>query len=194
MKFPKLSEQPTSRSITDVFAGYNHNLRIGDGEFYDEENMCSDDYPLLSVRRKRGVYAAPTAPQGLIAKDSLCYVDGTKLVINDQRIEMNLSTAAEKCPKSLISMGAYVIIMPDKKYINTVEVSDRGSIEASFQSGSSVRFSLCTAEGDGVEAVASETAPDEPGNGAYWLDTSGDKHALKVYSSAADLWTTVATT
>lgn len=194
MKFPKLSEQPTSRSITDVFAGYNHNLRIGDGEFYDEENMCSDDYPLLSVRRKRGVYATPTAPQGLIAKDSLCYVDGTKFVINDQRIEMNLSTDAEKCPKSLISMGAYVIIMPDKKYINTVEVSDRGSIEASFQSGSSVRFSLCTAEGDGVEAVASETAPEEPRNGAYWLDTSGEKHALKVYSSATDIWTTVATT
>lgn len=194
MKFPKLAEQPTSRSITDVFAGYNHNLRIGDGEFYDEENMCSDDYPLLSVRRKRGVYASPAAPQGLIAKDSLCYVDGTKFVINDQRIEMNLSTAAEKCPKSLISMGAYVIIMPDKKYINTVEVSDRGSIEASYQSGSSVRFSLCTAEGDGVEAVASETAPEEPGNGAYWLDTSGEKHALKVYSSATDIWTTVATT
>lgn len=194
MRFPKLSEQPTSRSITDVFAGYNHNLRIGDGEFYDEENMCSDDYPLLSVRRKRGVYASPAAPQGLIAKDSLCYVDGTKFVINDQRIEMNLSTAAEKCPKSLISMGAYVIIMPDKKYINTVEVSDRGNIEASFQSGSSVRFSLCTAEGAGVEAVASETAPEEPGNGAYWLDTSMKKHALKVYSSATDIWTTVATT
>lgn len=194
MKFPKLSEQPTSRSITDVFAGYNHNLRIGDGEFYDEENMCSDDYPLLSTRRARGVYASPTAPQGLIAKDSLCYVDGTKFVINGQRIEMNLSTAAEKCPKSLISMGAYVIIMPDKKYINTVETRDRGSIEASFQSGSSVQFSLCTAEGDGVEAVASETAPEEPGNGAYWLDTSGEKHALKVYSSAADIWTAVATT
>nr|DAH69934.1 MAG TPA: stabilization protein [Caudoviricetes sp.] len=194
MRFPKLSEQPTSRSITDVFAGYNHTIRIGDGEFYDEENMCSDNYPLLSTRRARGVYASPAAPQGLIAKDALCYVDGTKFVINNQRIEMNLSTAAEKCPKSLISMGSYVIIMPDKKYINTVEVSDRGNIEASYQSGSSVRFSLCTAEGADVEAVASETAPEEPGNGAYWLDTSGKKHALKVYSSATDIWTAVATT
>ena len=41
MKFPKLNEQPTSRSITDIFAGYNHNLRISDGEFYDEENLLS---------------------------------------------------------------------------------------------------------------------------------------------------------
>ena len=194
MKFPKLAEQPTSRSITDVFAGYNHNLRIGDGECYDEENMCSDNYPLLSVRRQRGVYASPAAPQGLIAKDALCYVDGSKFVINGKAIEMDLSTAAAKCPKSLISMGAYVIIMPDKKYINTVETSDRGSIEASYQSMAGVRFSLCTAEGAGVEAVASAAAPEKPGNGAYWLDTSGEKHALKVYSSAADIWTTVATT
>lgn len=194
MKFPKLAEQPTSRSITDVFAGYNHNLRIGDGEFYDEENMCSDNYPLLSVRRQRGVYASPAAPQGLIAKDALCYVDGSKFVINGRAIEMDLSTAAAKCPKSLISMGAYVIIMPDKKYINTVETNDRGSIEASYQSMAGVRFSLCTAEGAGVEAVASAAAPEKPSNGAYWMDTSGEKHALKVYSSAADIWTTVATT
>lgn len=194
MKFPKLAEQPTSRSITDVFAGYNHNLRIGDGEFYDEENMCSDNYPLLSVRRQRGVYASPAAPQGLIAKDALCYVDGSKFVINGRAIEMDLSTAAAKCPKSLISMGAYVIIMPDKKYINTVEINDRGSIEASYQSMAGVRFSLCTAEGAGVEAVASAAAPEKPSNGAYWLDTSGEKHTLKVYSSAAGIWTSVATT
>lgn len=194
MRFPKLAEQPTSRSITDVFAGYNHNLRIGDGECYDEENMCSDNYPLLSVRRQRGVYASPAAPQGLIAKDALCYVDGSKFVINGRAIEMDLSTAAAKCPKSLISMGAYVIIMPDKKYINTVETSDRGSIEASYQSMAGVRFSLCTAEGAGVEAVASAAAPEKPSNGAYWLDTSGEKHALKVYSSAAGIWTSVATT
>ena len=194
MKFPKLAEQPTSRSITDVFAGYNHNLRIGDGEFYDEENMCSDNYPLLSVRRQRGVYASPAAPQGLIAKDALCYVDGSKFVINGRAIEMDLSTEAAKCPKSLISMGAYVIIMPDKKYINTVETNDRGSIEASYQSMAGVRFSLCTAEGAGVEAVASAAAPEKPSNGAYWLDTSGEKHTLKVYSSAAGIWTSVATT
>lgn len=194
MKFPKLAEQPTRRSITDVFAGYNHNLRIGDGEFYDEENMCSDNYPLLSVRRQRGVYASPAAPQGLIAKDALCYVDGSKFVINGRAVEMNLSTAAAKCPKSLISMGAYVIIMPDKKYINTVETNDRGSIEASYQSMAGVRFSLCTAEGAGVEAVASAAAPEKPSNGAYWLDTSGEKHTLKVYSSAAGIWTSVATT
>ena len=195
MIFPKLTELPASRRVTDVFSGYNHNLRIGDGEFYDEENMCSDNYPLLSVRRQRGVYASPAATQGLIAKDALCYVDGSKFVINGKAIEMNLSTEAEDCPKSLVSMGAYVIILPDKKYINTVEVSDRGSMEATYTSTGEVTFSLCTADGGSYgDVITSAAAPENPANGAYWLDVSGEQHALKVYSSATGVWSTVATT
>ena len=195
MQYPTLTEQATTRQIIDVFGGYNHNLRIGDGEFYDERNLCSDDYPLLTTRRQRGVYASPTNPQGMIAKDALCYVDGSAFVINEKRIEMNLSTAAEDCPKSLVSMGAYVIILPDKKYINTVEVSDRGSMEATYTSTGDVTFSLCTADGGSYgDVITSAAAPENPANGAYWLDVSGEQHALKVYSSATGVWSTVATT
>ena len=195
MQYPTLTEQATTRQIIDVFGGYNHNLRIGDGEFYDEMNLCSDDYPLLTTRRQRGVYASPTNPQGMIAKDALCYVDGSAFVINEKRIEMNLSTAAEDCPKSLVSMGAYVIILPDKKYINTAEVSDRGSMEATYTSTGDVTFSLCTADGGSYgDVITSAAAPENPANGAYWLDVSGEQHALKVYSSATGVWSTVATT
>ena len=195
MRLPELTTSAVGRSVVDVFGGYNHNLRIGDGEFYDERNLCSDDYPLLATRRQRGVYASPTNPQGLIAKDALCYVDGSAFVINEKRIEMNLSTAAEDCPKSLVSMGAYVIILPDKKYINTVEVSDRGSMEATYTSTGDVTFSLCTADGGSYgDVITSAAAPENPANGAYWLDVSGEKHALKVYSSATGVWSTVATT
>ena len=195
MQYPTLTEQATTRQIIDVFGGYNHNLRIGDGEFYDERNLCSDDYPLLTTRRQRGVYASPTNPQGMIAKDALCYVDGSAFVINERRIEMNLSTADEDCPKSLVSMGAYVIILPDKKYINTVEVSDRGSMEATYTSTGDVTFSLCTADGGSYgDVITSAAAPENPANGAYWLDVSGEQHALKVYSSATGVWSTVATT
>lgn len=195
MQYPTLTEQATTRQIIDVFGGYNHNLRIGDGEFYDEMNLCSDDYPLLTTRRQRGVYASPTNPQGMIAKDALCYVDGSAFVINEKRIEMNLSTAADDCPKSLVSMGAYVIILPDKKYINTVEVSDRGSMEATYTSTGDVTFSLCTSDGGSYgDVITSAAAPENPANGAYWLDVSGEQHALKVYSSATGVWSTVATT
>ena len=192
--FPTVQAQTAQRRVTDVFAGYNHNLRINEGEFYDEENLCSDDYPLLSTRRHRGVYAAPAAAQGLIAKDALCYVDGTEFVINEKRIEMGLSTEAEMCPKSLVSMGAYVIILPDRKYINTADLSDFGSIEASYTSVSDVSFNLCTVDGAGLDVIAGAAAPENPKNGEYWLDTSATPHTLKVYSETSAMWMSVVTT
>ena len=192
--FPTVQAQTAQRRVTDVFAGYNHNLRINEGEFYDEENLCSDDYPLLSTRRHRGVYAAPAAAQGLIAKDALCYVDGAEFVINEKRIEMGLSTEAEMCPKSLISMGAYVIILPDRKYINTADLSDFGSIEASYTSVSDVSFNLCTVDGAGLDVIAGAAAPENPKNGEYWLDTSATPHTLKVYSETSAMWMSVVTT
>ena len=192
--FPTVQAQTAQRRVTDVFAGYNHNLRINEGEFYDEENLCSDDYPLLSTRRHRGVYAAPAAAQGLIAKDALCYVDGTEFVINEKRIEMGLSTETEMCPKSLVSMGAYVIILPDRKYINTADLSDFGSIEASYTSVSDVTFNLCTVDGAGLDVIAGAAAPENPKNGEYWLDTSATPHTLKVYSETSAMWMSVVTT
>ena len=83
MRYPFLSEIPTSREMISVFGGYNHNLRISDGEFYDMTNLTSDDYPILSPRAQRGVYASPTSPQGMISKDALFYVDGADFIINE---------------------------------------------------------------------------------------------------------------
>ena len=118
MQYPKLKELPTHRQTVDAFKGYNHNLRIGDGEFFDMKNMTSDYYPVLSPRKKRGLYASPNSPKGMIAKDALCYVEGTKFVINEYPVDMGLNDE----PKQLISMGAYVIILPDRKYINTIDL------------------------------------------------------------------------
>ena len=129
MKYPTLNVLPTSRDMIGVFGGYNHNLLIGDGEFYDMKNLSSADYPVLAPRKKRGDYAKPASPQGLIAKDSLCYVDGSDFVINGYPVPMGLSVDADMCPKTLISMGAYVIVMPDKMYINTAKNEDDDAFE-----------------------------------------------------------------
>lgn len=195
MKYPTLSEQESSRQMIDAFRGYNHNLRIGDGEFFDMKNLTSDDYPVLSPRKKRGVYASPVSPQGLIAKDSLCYVDGTDFVIDQYHVNMGLSTEPEKCPKSLISMGAYVIIMPDKKYINTLELTDFGNIDASFTTSSDVTFTLCDVNGEVyTNAPASPIEPENPKNMELWIDKSTTPHTLKQYSSASAMWVTVPST
>ena len=193
MKYSTLPVRSSSRDMVDTFKGYNHNLRIGDGEFFDMKNMTSDYYPLISPRGKRGVYTAAENPQGLIAKDSLCYVDGTDFIINEYRIPMGLSLDAT--PKTLISMGAYVIIMPDKKYINTADLSDYGSIEASVTTSAAVSFTLCKMDGSEYENIVSQNvAPSEPANMALWIDTSETPHTLKQYSSTTAMWSAIATT
>ena len=54
MYYPTLNPIAQSRLITETFGGYNHNLRILSGEWYDETNITSSYYPLFSQRDKRG--------------------------------------------------------------------------------------------------------------------------------------------
>ena len=191
MKYPKLRAPQTSRQMVDAFKGYNHNLRISDGEFFDMQNMTADYYPVLSPRKKRGVYAEPESPTGLIAKDGLCYVDGAEFVMNEYRVDLGLNDE----PKQLISMGAYVIIMPDKKWINTLDLTEHGAIEASFESTADVVFTLCTVDGaDYTDVVVSATEPAEPENLALWIDSSSTPHILKQYSATSAIWVQVPTT
>jgi hypothetical protein len=142
MKYPTLQELNTSREMIDVFRGYNHNLRIGEGEFYDMTNLSSADYPVLSPRSQRGVYiptdgekTTPQKPLAMITKDALCYVEAnadgktSTFYINGVPIAFEGNDTLNAVPKTLVSMGSYVIIMPDKNYINTKNYSDKGKIE-----------------------------------------------------------------
>ena len=193
MKLSILNELQASRDMVDAFGGYNHNLRIGNGEFYDMHNLSSDNYPVLSPRRPRGVYATPSIPQGMVSKDSLCYVDGGDFIINEYRVPMGLTV--DDSPKTLISMGAYVIIMPDKKYINTADLTDYGAIEATVKTSGTVTFSLCKVDGVEYEnAVTQSTAPSNPQNMDLWIDTSSTPHVLKQYAATSAMWSAVATT
>ena len=192
MKYPKLTELNTSREMVDVFKGYNHNLRIGESEFYDMKNLSSDNYPILSPRPKRGIYATPNKPLGMVSKDALCYIDGGDFVMNEYRIPMGFSTDDEN-PKTLISMGAYVIIMPDKKYINTADLEDHGNIEACVTTTTTITYSLSKMDGAAYDNVVTQaTPPTDPKNMDLWIDTSETPHQLKQYSSTTEMWSAIA--
>ena len=210
MRYPTLYSKDSSRQMVDTFKGYNHNLRIGDGEFFDMKNMTADYYPVLSPRGKRGVYGSPKSPTALISKDALCYVDGSKFVINEYPVEMGLSDE----PKQLISMGAYVIIMPDKKWINTQcwikedqfdTENGLGNIEAHFDNEESkldVTFTICKIDGveygnDGETSSvipSGDTEPKDPKNLDLWIDTRSTPHTLMQYSEYSSTWVQIATT
>lgn len=195
MYFPTLNARPRNQQTLDVFGGYNHNVRIQENEFYDMQNLTSDYSPVLSPRKMRGLYETGSNVQGMIAKDSLCYVDGRYFVINKYRVDMGLSTDEDDCPKQLISMGAYVIILPDKKYFNTVDFSDYGSIDAEVTTAATVSFIPCKLDGtEYAPDYIQPEAPTEAANMELWMDTSSTPHSLKQYSSAMDTWVGIETT
>lgn len=200
MLYPTLPVLPSTRQMIDVFGGYNHNLRISDSEFYDMKNLTSTYYPVLSPRGKRGTYGAGENPTALIAKDSLCFIDGRDFVMNEYRVDIGLS---DHHSARLVSMGAYVIILTydedgksiDKKYINTLNFDDYGDIEATFTTDDDVIFELCTIDGEEYTDVeASDSEPQSPNNLDYWIDTSSVPHVLKQYSSSSTTWVDVPTT
>lgn len=191
MKRPQLPYRSVERSMIDTFRGYNHNLRIGDGEAWEMQNMTSDLYPVLSPRKKRGVYRQVPAIGGIIAKEKLCYTDGSAFVMGDDRYEMGLTEGE----KTLVSMGAFVIILPDRKYINTAQPEDRGDIENQTVTVGEATFTMSNVSGEVIEgATSGDTAPANPGNGDYWIDTSEETHSLKRWSATSSQWVSIATT
>lgn len=336
---PQIPETQSYQQIIDVFQGYNHNLKIADGQFYDMQNLTSSYYPLLSNRDKRGIFKSLNYVVGMLAKTKLCYVDipvdhyensvpavhkevtgtegtasvslpygikdslivpdisfaGDELVsditfsIGSNQVTLALpgefyggytdiaegifyetqdadgvlpepilhtiedaenirvkavegtntltadmegstvsaayycsdltelgakiyygdsdwtdyltaggyyiSSAPDMLPKQLASMGAYILIFPDKLYINTEHYWDCGKIEAEFTSAGSVSYQICRNDGSTYSATptVSSTEPSNPANGDLWIDTSGEIHALKQWSSVNSMWVSMAT-
>ena len=187
MQIPTLKQGNVSRENVTSFGGYHAGARIAEGEFAAMKNCTGDQFPLIATRRKRGIHASPARCNGLLAKDSLCWVDGSKFVMNGYETELHLTDS----PKQLVSMGAYVIIFPDKKYINTADLSDSGNLEAEFTSAGTVKFT--PVDGDGKPLIPAYTQPEEPEkpeNGALWLDTSG-AGALLQWSAGTGMWVSV---
>lgn len=195
MRYPTLPTLPQERRVVETFRGYNHNLRAQDGEWYTTTNLTSDYYPVLANRKARGKLDGPTAPSGMVACDTLCYADGADLVVNGYHVAMGLSTDEEDLPKTLVAMGGYIIVLPDKKWLNTLDLTDFGNIEASFESYSDINFELCDIYGNAyANPIISGSEPESPANMDLWIDTSSTPHSLKQYSEASGLWVTIPTT
>ena len=190
--WPYLQPTRQSNEIQNVFLGLDKNLRSDTRGWYDMENISPRDFPVFAPRKPRGAVKTLTAPAGIAARDALVYVDGTALYINGTVVTgLTLSTAVGFVPKQLVSMGAYIIIMPDRKYVNTADLTDYGSIDSTFTFSGDVLLTPSRVDGTTLTLgaqIVSVVPPAEPANGDYWVDSSGDIHVLRQYSAMSDAW------
>lgn len=203
-KMTQLVDVPKSTQTTTAFTGYNHQEIINDGEMYDTKNLCSDLYPSLSPRKKRGIVNYDPAGGviqklgGIHGRDQLVFVRGKDVYYNFQKVQnIQVSDDPDMIPKRIVSMGAYVCIWPDKVYFNTVDKSDCGSMERKLTLvGESMTATMCRGDGanyDYTKITQSETPPEDPENGAFWLDQSSENDVLRQYVSATMEWAEVPT-
>lgn len=195
MEFPIMQEVTRYREMTSTFGGYNHQLSCGEGQFYDMKNMTSQYYPILSPRNKRGFVKRFKNPQGILDKEELMWVEDGVLYKDGKAVEMEHELTKEG-EKTLVKMGANVVIFPDKILYNTKHgYSEKLERINHAYDEYQVKFTLCDSNGAGIKANDSTYYEEhEPNNGDYMISDVNGKSSLKVYSSATKTWTTVTTT
>ena len=135
----------TTEMVT-TFGGYCRRDVIGDGQFFEMENMSARKYPAITTRQKRqmltmvngeavGNIAAMVDMDGLVwlGKDGSLHAGGHALE--------NFYTYTE-ADRQMIPMGGYLIVWPDKVWANAVKLrmgqemvrdEDYGDLEAYWQ-------------------------------------------------------------
>lgn len=198
---PNINGGVPSRLFTNTFLGLNATDSNGDGETWDERNLTSDHYPAMATWDGPGFVQMLENPGGILGKDALCLIDDGKVYYGGYDTGLTVSTDPAMQPKQLVSMGAYLCIWPDKKYLNTADLTDQGSMDASYatEAADETTVQMCRLDGLdyaslGIEITVSPVAPEEPANGALWIDSSGSPHVLNQYSEASATWNQVATT
>lgn len=136
------------RRYLTVFGGYHHRSIIDAGECFDMENLTSDDYPLLSVRKARSAYEniGGSSMQDCVALHGrsdfpvVCNAYGDILcgghALNGLLRTENGTIPPNLLPKKLVSMGAWCIIFPDKVWFNAVRLGNGDAMTAGQDYGS----------------------------------------------------------
>ena len=191
MFYPRLKPLRSRRVTTDRFRGYEHRLHIPDGAFFETRNLSGDQYPLLASRRPRGLVTSLENPGGLLEKDAPCWVAEGTLYVNGLATALTGLTPGEK---QLVSMGAYVLIFPDKVYYNTADPADWGSMEASIKTLGAVTYTPCSVDGEAypVGSIGPQE-PAAPENGEIWIDTADGATVYRQWSQVSLLWVEIET-
>ena len=212
MYFPYITNIPRQKEMLTYFGGYNHNLSCAEGQFYDQKNITSDEFPLLSVRHKRqrctndesweycGILDTKehlfyVAKEGQVSRPKF-YIDGEEVEIyNGKSADLGTIISLTNTPKTLVKMGKDVVIFPDKVWYRLLSTtpsitSEGGYIEASAESSGDVTFQLVDSDGENITSLWTS---GDPSDGAYRISSVNGKKSLQTYSATTKMWVNVPT-
>ena len=121
---PYLTETPNpSKKYNVTFRGLNMGEGAQDGEFSETYNLSSDKYPCITQRAERVECGTYENPNTIHNKEGLLVIHGTKVLYKakDSSSWDEVGSVTEG-KKQTATIGDYIVIFPDKKYIN---VSDK---------------------------------------------------------------------
>lgn len=81
MEYPRLKTRPRSTHTVTEFKGLWHNEACGEGYWYDERDLSSDEYPMMSQRKAR--YFAPCIDGNMLTRGAAAFCGGDHVVILD---------------------------------------------------------------------------------------------------------------
>ena len=220
MRMPRLNEIPKSRKTIDTFGGYNHSNSVAEYEFYDTTNMSTREYPSLAPRKPRGTPMDPDYEPGSSPTDgkfhsprALTRVDDNVAFLQYDRTEpaWYVRTLDQvygpisdehglSSVDRIITNGAYIVGWQNGhsdtlRYVNTADSTDRGAVNAEWVQGANddIDIDPCDAEGNVISVTTMATAPANPSNGDYWIDSSvsGNERTLQRYSVSQQSWVIV---
>ena len=186
MRIPKLNPLKERRQITSAFLGYDKRAVIEDGAWRNTQNVTLDEYPTLKVRGKRGTIlddGTAVAPTEIVkCGNKLAYIEGSVIHVGDESFDWSGSITANS-EHQLIVFGAYLLIFPEQRYINTTDFTDRGDMDAGVYTDQyPVFFRICDKDGEAIGAQEGTSPPGVADEGDWWLDTSTIPNVLRKYN------------
>nr|DAX45623.1 MAG TPA: stabilization protein [Caudoviricetes sp.] len=135
MRFKPMQAIGKNKQMIGVFGGLNQSSVGADNEFLDMKNVSSRLYPSLTLCEQSVPFADLNEPFQFFWKNDNYFITADTIMKqgeNGKRLKLN----RKDLDRTLVGMGAYICIFPDKQVYNTA-TGELLDMEASYtQSGS----------------------------------------------------------
>ena len=154
MKLPFLRAATGAKRERTVgqWGGLDERLIIDENCLSAMKNMSTRFFPAIATRLSRGVSQQTIAnPHGLYWKNHLFYVSGTQCYYDGSAVSGMTVTDGDK---QIVGMGAYIVVFPDKKILNTA-TGEVTSVDAKYTQSGTITFEELSADSVFTKITAS---------------------------------------